>query len=361
LGVAAAGSPLPPVLTAKTNDWSISLNYTSGGGLSVGSTVGSFAIDSIGNLWITDTKAGSVVEWNAMGAALSPSTGFPGGGGPIAIDATGNVWISGDGSLNELTSLGSPFPWSPFGGVPGGGGDIAFDAQSNLWITNSGGVNEFSNLGLQLSPVSGYTVDGLTSIATLAIDSSNNVWLGTLPTSQNSSGQVAELSNPGGQPITTGGPGVTVPQMAADSAGDIWYVGAQICEAPPYGGKGSTLVSNCTQVGVSDASTNRLQLLNPAGIAIDGVGTVWVASPGGQQVVPPGVLPIVPGSDAATDATPYSSPSLAAGPLRVAIDGSGNIWVLLANNTVTEYVGAATPAVTPLALGIKDKKFGARP
>jgi hypothetical protein len=43
------------------------------------------------------------------------------------------------------------------------------------------------------------------------------------------------------------------------------------------------------------------------------------------------------------------------------VDGSGNVWVLLANNTVTEYVGAATPVVTPLALGVQSKKLGAKP
>ena len=53
--------------------------------------------------------------------------------------------------------------------------------------------------------------------------------------------------------------------------------------------------------------------------------------------------------------------SLSAGPLRVAVDGSGNVWVLLANNTVTEYVGVATPVVTPIALGVKNGKLAAKP
>jgi len=47
--------------------------------------------------------------------------------------------------------------------------------------------------------------------------------------------------------------------------------------------------------------------------------------------------------------------------LRVALDGSGNVWVLLADNTVTEYVGVATPVVTPIALGVKNKKLAAKP
>jgi hypothetical protein len=56
-----------------------------------------------------------------------------------------------------------------------------------------------------------------------------------------------------------------------------------------------------------------------------------------------------------------SASSLAAGPLRVAIDGSGNVWVLLAGNSVTEYIGVATPVVTPLSLGVKNKKLAAKP
>jgi hypothetical protein len=35
--------------------------------------------------------------------------------------------------------------------------------------------------------------------------------------------------------------------------------------------------------------------------------------------------------------------------------------VLLANNTVTEYVGVATPVVTPIALGVKNGKLAAKP
>jgi hypothetical protein len=361
-GLASSALPFQPILGSAPNDWSVSLNYTRGGGLSSTSAVGSFAVDATGNLWITDTKAASIIEWNAVGAALSPPAGFPAGGGPIAIDATGNVWISGDGVLTELTSLGSPLPWSPFGGVSGGGGDMAFDAQSNLWITNFNSINEFSGLGLQLSPVSGFTVDDINKLTAVAIDSANNVWFGTGPNGQASNGQIVELTNPGGLLISSGNTGSTAAQMAADSAGDIWFIGAaSVCEASPYGGKGSTLLPNCTQDGGGGGTSGFLDTYDARGIALDGAGTVWVAgSGGGSNTVPPGVLPIIP-SGSPPSAVPYVSSSLASGSLRVAVDGSGNIWVLLANNTVTEYVGAATPVVTPLALGVQNKKLGAKP
>jgi hypothetical protein len=35
--------------------------------------------------------------------------------------------------------------------------------------------------------------------------------------------------------------------------------------------------------------------------------------------------------------------------------------VLLANNTVTEYVGVAAPVVEPIALGVKASKLAAKP
>lgn len=361
LALAKSTSPFQPILQASPNDWSLSLNYTSGGGLSSSSTVGSFALDATGNLWITDTSASSVIEWNAFGAAISPSTGYAAGGGPIAIDATGNVWISGKGSLIELTSLGFPLPWSPFGGVANGGGDIAIDAQSNLWITNTNGVNAFNDLGLQLSPVDGFINNGVAALSAVGIDSSNNVWVGT------TDAHLAELSNPGGQLVTASSilTGAIAPQISADASGNVWIViSGNVCQIPPYGGKGAILQPACYPEDQNPP--NGLLLSKPRGIAMDGAGVVWIAGQGGGlnqggTSIPPGVLPLAPNLSGVASAFPLASTSLAAGPLRVAVDGAGNVWVLLANNTVTEYIGVATPVVTPLALGAQTKKLAAKP
>jgi hypothetical protein len=46
----------------------------------------------------------------------------------------------------------------------------------------------------------------------------------------------------------------------------------------------------------------------------------------------------------------------------VAIDGSGDVWVgNFTGSSVTEYVGAAAPTVTPLAVAVKTNALGARP
>jgi len=361
--LASSSSPFQPILSATDlsvtlgDAWPLLLRYTGGGGLSSTSAVGSFAVDGSGNLWITDTHAGSAIEWNAVGAAISPSIGFAAGGGPIAIDAAGNVWISGNNALTELTGLGTAAPGSPFGGVPSGGGDIAIDKNGDLWITNSGGVNEFNGLGVPVSPQAGFVNDGVTGVATVGVDSSNNVWLGT------QAGSFDELTNPGGQLIvlsSEGLGGAVLPQLAPDQAGDIWFLTQhELCEATPFtGGQGAQLIPTCYFEEDDPDEFDMLPFHTAVGIALDGAGSLWVPSQGAQYVVP-SLLEFAPSESASTSTV--SSPALAAGPLRVAVDGSGNVWVLLADNSVVEQVGAAVPAVTPLATALKTNKIGAKP
>lgn len=368
LSLATPSSPFQPTLTTPPNDWSISLNYTSGGGLSSASTVGSFAVDATGNLWITDTANSSVIEWNATGAAISPSTGFTAGGGPIAIDANGNVWISGDGKLTELTSFGSLAPGSPFKAVTGGSSDIAIDSQSNLWIGNGDAVSEFSNIGVAISPKDGFVNNSVTAVSAVGIDSSNDIWLGNQSISSVgiANASFAELTNPGGQLIVNESysVGAVLPEIAADNAGNFWAVVGSadvVCRIPPYGGPGSSqsLSNFCQQ----NTEAQALPFFNAGGLALDGAGTVWLASQGGGSLYPvsPGVVPLSPPTFKPSLSGYLTSSSLATGPLRVAVDGSGNVWVLLSNNTVTEYVGVATPVVTPIALGLKSQKLGAKP
>ena len=46
----------------------------------------------------------------------------------------------------------------------------------------------------------------------------------------------------------------------------------------------------------------------------------------------------------------------------VAVDGSGDVWTDNATgNSVTELIGAATPVVTPLLVGVKSWTLGTRP
>lgn len=349
-------SPFQPILNSAPNDWSISLNFSGGGGLSPSSDAKYFAIDASDNVWITDSNAGSVIELNNQGAALSPATGFPAGGGPMAIDASGNIWISGDNTLAELTNLGAAYPWSPYAGVAGGGTDVAFDAAGNLWIGNVNGVAEFTDLGVELSPTGGYANSGVTGIGPVAVDSSDNVWVGGVTP--------AELSDASGQLIVNTQVAVNgSAQIAADGSGRVWVPN-------PSGGDGFCAVqpantillyqATCPIGNLGGGGTGFVTIYNPQGVAVDGAGYVWIANAGSASS-PPNLTEIDGPDLGGNYYAGYQSSSLSAGTERVAVDRAGNVWVLLANDTITEYLGVATPAITPIALGVKNGKLGTKP
>ena len=91
----------------------------------------------------------------SSGTAISPSTGFTGGGlnvpYGIAVDAAGNVWVAnyGGSSISEFNSSGTAI--SPYYRLhrrrprPYG---IAVDAAGNVWVANYGSnsISEFIGL-----------------------------------------------------------------------------------------------------------------------------------------------------------------------------------------------------------------------
>lgn len=368
LSMVSLASPFQPILTAAPSDWALSLHFTGGGGLSSSSSANYFAIDVTGNLWITDSNAGTVVEWNNTGAAAS-STGYAAGGGPIAVDASGNVWISGDTQLRELDSTGDAVQGSPFVGVSGGGIDMAFDASGYLWITNATGIAKFNSVGTVISPLKGYSLDGYSSIGSIAIDGSNNVRVAAL----SSSGYwgIADLFESSGDletetsltSLSQGGN-----QMAMDGAGNVWIptgtlaTQANLCKLPAYAGAGSSLFPTCYAGGPVSGTPGIGSIVQPEGIAVDGAGTLWIANKGGgYSNAAPYLTEVIPAQLSNYNYASFGSSSLAAGPLRVAVDNSGNVWVLLTDNTITEYVGVATPAVTPIAAAVAKNKLGVQP
>jgi hypothetical protein len=361
------GAPFQPAWTQPPNDLSLAIHYTGGGGLSSSSAANFLAIDASGDLWLTDSKNNTVIEWNTLGSALSPSTGYSAGGlsnpGPLAIDASGNVWVVSTNGLTELNFVGVPYPGSPFVGVSGGK-DMALDATGNIWVTNSGSVSKFNSVGLQLSPNGGYVNSGLVDLSTIAVDSANNIWVGNSPNVTSFS--IAELSNAGGQLIVNGHAtnDPTQGQMVADGAGNIWVPSGPpgnngLAMMPAYAGVAS-FESAAFYFGEGSGGSLRFVDM-PQGIAIDGAGNAWVASASDSSTgITANMSEAVPSLLSTSSAPAFFNPDPAQ-PLRVAIDGSGNVWTLLSDNTVTEFVGIATPAVTPIALAANKRKLGAKP
>ncbi len=257
-----------------------------------------------------------------------------------------------------MDSTGTADPVSPFsgGGLSKGTG-IAVDGSGDIWVTNSGlpgAVSKFNTRGIPQSPSTGYT-DGIADPSVIAIDALDNVWLYDQQASD--TGFYYAKLNGGNGSLTLGVAGAyknNPLQLAIAKSGNVWSAGpssTQIFEIPA-----SYIGSFGTQpVAIGDFSN---PFGNPQGMAFDGSDRLWVAEAGG----PGGLAPVPPRlSLYGADNYNYVDSAFADGAMSVAVDSAGNVWVLLGNNTVKEYVGVAAPVVTPLSLGVKENKLGAKP
>jgi len=391
--LASPASPFQPIVGGIPYDFSISLNFTSGGGLDAGSESNFLGLDASGDLWITNTATNSVSEWNNLGTAKTLAPGYTTASlaapGPIAIDSNGSVWICGQNGLTELNLVGQEIPGSPFlgGGLTSSGCQgLAMDGTGNIWASNSQSISRFDQYGNPLSPAGGYTIATSPADSTtvslyspLAIDTSGNVWVGVSTPVNSGFLSLAELDNASvlpnylsPQPIS-GAPSNFVnsfaypneTQIAIDGSGNVWggatqpsCVPGSLFKVPPYKGVGTTDSASLVPGSIPAVDPFRCS----TGIAIDGAGVVWTANVGG----PADPLATPPNIGAFNPALPsnvygFVSPSLANVPRNVVIDGSGNVWVLLENNTITEFIGVATPSANPISLAVKKKKLGAKP
>jgi len=338
------GSSLPytPALGSSPNDFTISISFA-GGGLNAPQGL---AIDGSGNAWIANYGNSSVAKLSNLGAVLSGTGGYTGGGlsNPfgIAVDASGNAWVTNYGS-NTVTEISGTGPFiSGASGYAGGGlgrpRGIAIDGLGNVWIANYGSnsVTKLSNSGAAATS-SPYTGGGLNGPVGIAMDGSGSAWI-----SNSSGNSLTQLSNSGsvvsGSPYTGGG--LLFPAgVAIDASGTVWVANNANFSVTRLSHSGSLISGPNGYLGGG--------LSSPYGIAIDGTGNAWITSQN------PFLLTELSTNNAAISGPGgYTAGELNL-PTSIAIDGSGDTWV--ANNganTVSEFIGVATPVVTPIVAGL---------
>jgi hypothetical protein len=363
-GLQTADSPFQPMLpsTPVPNDFTIAVSYT-GGGLNSPVPI---AIDAVGDVWLgnTATGANTVSEFSPVGVAISTSAGYSGGGivdpYSIAIDSSGNLWTA-NVTPNSLSTLGSNgTPVSTSAGYTGGGLNapyaIAFDPVGHVWVVNNVGssLSEFSSGGTAITTSTGDTGGGISNDpVSLAIDASGDIWV----TDSITLGALSEFYSAGanaGMPISastgdTGG-GLNDPWgLAVDANGNVWAAdsGTGANRISLFGASG-TPISSAT--GYTGGGLNI-----PEGIAIDGAGNVWVVNRASNLTSPPypdsSISEFNSAGTAISPSTGYQAGLNIS--LRIAVDGSGNVWVPNATlNTVTEFVGAGSPVVTPIVANL---------
>jgi streptogramin lyase len=294
----AATGPFQPSLPSAPNDWTMSITY--------------------GNCM------------SGCGGLDTPTA--------IALDSAGNVWAANyfGGVVSKLSPAGNPFSQDGFAGSGlNQSYGLTIDPFDNAWVTNEqsvagannhyyGSVSRFSSAGLELSGY-GYTGGGLYYPVAAAADSNGTVWV-----ADHSDSSATLLAADGSGLSGSGYASSQLPfttAVALDASHNAWFAAQGI-------------VSRITVAGA--VTSYPCCSSDPAGIAVDPSGNIWVADYGASDIV-----------EVSATGTVLNRTSTAAGataPLGLAIDGSGNVWTSnYYGNSVTELLGGTAQLSSPVA------------
>ncbi|WP_142988228.1 hypothetical protein [Granulicella rosea] len=377
---------LPNLGSSLPNDWTLGVSYysptatkyPSGTGTSSGFLLNGYGltVDANGNVWVLN--AASVSELGPGGVPLAQIfNGSLSAARGIAFDTSGNLYVTNSGSAGAgaimkyaggaITSYTAP---SGYTGLYG----IAADGLDNVFSVSGTGISAL--LELPANSSSGAILSVVQPVGaaayTLAVDPAYNVWV----TSTTAVDATEALATCTGTPVSscsypstaltyTGGPsGMFRPfGIGFDSAGIPWIANSVVGTSGNYL---TQLTPGVTSAGMATA-VGAGGLNNPQYLAVDGANHIWAPNNGVTANTGSSVSEF-DDTGAAISSNGYVHNF--SGPRGIAIDASGNVWVSdLAggqNSTgssvvVTEVIGAAAPAVTPLALAVKNHAFGVRP
>jgi len=203
--------------------------------------------------------------------------------------------------------------------------------------------------------------DGLKLPSNLAFDSSGNLWVADA-----GHNRVLEESNPGGKTtvqtvlgqsnLLSGPPGLSQSAidnpsgMVFDSSGNLWMTDTnnnRVLEfaAPITSGEAASTVLGQSDFSTSGLGPSQSGMANPAGVAFDSSGNLWVADSNNNRVLefkPPFsngmAASLVLGQPNLTSSINYTTASGLNFPTSVTFDSSGDLWVADGgNNRILEY------------------------
>jgi hypothetical protein len=164
-----------------------------------------------------------------------------------------------------------------------------------------------------------------------------NIWV------LNGNATLSEMNNSGGG-VSPSGYGSGSSGIAIDASGNVWTANSAGNSVLELNGSGA-LAGSYMGGGLSA----------PATLAVSGGGDVWIAN-GNNSVS----LFSNTGS-ARSSATGFTGGGLSA-PTSIAIDSAGNVWVgNSGNNSLTQFLGATDPVVTPTAAAAGAGTLGVQP
>lgn len=404
-----AYEPFQPVLGVAPNDWTMAVKYT-GAGINGANAL---AIDGTGNVWISN--ATTVSELDPTGSPLSPSGGYTGGAigtyqaaasgngysvGNVSISPSGQVWVpvydytASEQHIAVLSASGSAVNGSTgYDASATQANSGIFDPSGNYWLAGdspsaavsgsnyvyTGYLNKFTSAGTRVSTGSGYTGGGLGFSFVLASDTSGNIWLPgistfTLATPRTYVDALSEFNSAGTAVSSTGYKTAAFAQeptgVAVDRNNNVWVGLSHLTSSTAA----SNVVFEWNNSGalVSPSAGYSVTTSNTSDIAIDGDNRVWWGAYASSSSGTPDALGVM------TNAGVSQSPS---GGYQSAVlnhlssirpDLSGNLWVVSAGvadstyvnatgSSVDEFIGLASPTVTPLSYAVAHSSLGTRP
>jgi len=349
--------PFTPVLTSAPNDWLLALKFIPGD-ISVPRGM---AIDQLGDIWIANAtggadSTGSITELSPLGAEISPSGGYTAGGTlnhpeDIFIGAGGGVWVTNDsGNTVEAIDGGGNVVVAPFGSSqffsPTG---IVTDSFGQVWVADNGAPNTSEELTVSTTSgsfnfwVGGFGLGTATRIATDTTASPNIMWV-----SNSGAGGISRIVNNGtssltGGAITGGGQGGQQ-GVSIDNTGNVWVANTDV-------GSVTKIDASTLQVSLGPISLGGIDSGSmPYGLATDSANNVWVNNFGSSTITE-----LDSNGNVLGPAGGFTAGGLIAFPRNgIAIDRSGNVWVLdddFPPPFVTVLLGAAAPVATPRSSG----------
>ena len=415
--IPGTGIPFNPY-SATLTDWAVDVHWSGTNGTTAAASV---AIDGSGNIWtsaLTSSTTGlDVTEFNPAGQVLiTPATtaSVVGGwqystcatcttpvnlggthtGDAIAIDTNGNAWAtSWNGTTNTIASQIE----APVVKIAAGTGaasaylvgfspaGIVIDGSNDLFVEDGASTTagRYYLSELQATPTPAYsTLDPGTPRSTSyywssTIDEAGYVWAAI----SNGETTIPRLTNTGANgTASTVGTTKALPSavyyLAADASGNTWgsttttTSGATGLEYINVGGDTVSGIASPTvtayPIGTNGSTMGGLY--GPQGMAIDGIGNLWVVNSGANGT---GISELAP-SNNGTSLTPLSpsgtgvwgflSGSSLSTPIGAAIDSSGDVWFKTKGGANLYYLaGAAAPVVTPIASMVGTSFIGERP
>ncbi|MGA2244575.1 MAG: hypothetical protein ABSH48_06235 [Verrucomicrobiota bacterium] len=365
-------------------------------------------VDSSNNLYVADTVNCTIreVTTNGVVTTLAGSPGQPGsmdGTGSaarflaptgLASASAGIVYVAdaGNSTLRKISSGGVVTTLAGSAGQVGSADDVssaaryflpagvAVDGAGNVYVadtgnstirkvTTDGGVSTIAgSAGLTGATDDSNGVALFDYPSGVAVDNADNLYVADTFNSAirkvTAAGVVTTLAGSLGQSGSADGPNSAAlfnypSGVAVDSAGNVYVAdtGNDTIRKVTSGGTVTTLAGSAGLSGSADGTSSAALFSSPRGVAVDSAGNAYVADSGNdtiRKVTSGGIVTTIGGTaDVIGGADGIGTLAGFAGPVGLAVDGGGRIYVAdTGNNRISTGTPMPVMSLTSSALGV---------